>query len=30
VLEIVPTLTKHDVLYVNTVTGAMFVTNTRW
>lgn len=30
VLEIIPTLTKHDVLYINTVTGEMFVTNTRW
>lgn len=25
-----PGLTKHDVLYVNNVTGAMFITNTRW
>lgn len=30
VLEAMPTMTKHDVLYVNTVTGDMFITNTRW
>lgn len=30
VLEVIPTLTKHDVLYINTVTGEMIVTNTRW
>lgn len=30
VLDIVPSLSKHDVLYINTVTGDMFVTNTRW
>lgn len=30
VLDAFPTMTKHDVLYINTVTGDMFVTNTRW
>jgi hypothetical protein len=30
VIEVVPTLSKHDTLYTNTVTGEMFVTNTRW
>jgi hypothetical protein len=29
VLSLVPTLAHHDVLYVNTVTGEMFTTNTR-
>lgn len=29
VLEVLPTLSKHDTLYINTVTGEMFVTNTR-
>jgi hypothetical protein len=30
VMEIILTLGKHDVLYVNTDTGDMYVTNTRW
>lgn len=30
VLEAMPTMTKHDVIYVNTVTADMFITNTRW
>lgn len=30
VSAIVPTLDKHDVLYVNTITGDTFTTNTRW
>lgn len=30
VLEVMPTLSKHDVLYVNTDTGLTFITNTRW
>jgi hypothetical protein len=30
VAALMGTLGKHDVLYVNTVTGDMFVTNTRW
>jgi hypothetical protein len=30
VTEIVPTLARHDTLYVQTFTGDMFVTNTRW
>lgn len=30
VLSVLPTLPKHDILYINPVTGAVFVTNTRW
>jgi len=30
VVELIRSLRKHDVLYVNTITGDMFVTNTRW
>lgn len=30
VLDILPNLPKHDVLYINTVTGDLAVTNTRW
>lgn len=30
VMDIMPLLGKHDVLYVNTDTGEMFMTNTRW
>ena len=30
ILAIMPTLEKHDVLYVNTISGDVFVTNTRW
>lgn len=30
VMEVMPTLDKHDVLYVNTVSGETFITNTRW
>lgn len=29
VLEVLPALNKHDTLYINTVTGNMFTTNTR-
>lgn len=29
-LEVIPTLDRHDVYYVNTVTGNSFITNTRW
>lgn len=29
VVELLPTLTKHDTLYINTITGEMFTTNTR-
>jgi hypothetical protein len=29
-MEAMPALGKHDVLYVNNVTGEMFITNTRW
>lgn len=29
-LDAMRTMTKHDILYINTVTGDMFVTNTRW
>lgn len=30
VLATLPGLPKHDILYINTVTGDIFVTNTRW
>jgi hypothetical protein len=30
VLTVLPGLPKHDILYLNTVTGDIFVTNTRW
>lgn len=30
VLTVLPSLPKHDILYINTVTGDMAVTNTRW
>jgi hypothetical protein len=30
VVDIMPSLGKHDALYVNTDTGDMFITNTRW
>lgn len=30
VLQVVPRLPRHDVFYVNTVTGETFITNTRW
>lgn len=30
VMEVMPTLEKHDVLYVNTANGLTFITNTRW
>jgi hypothetical protein len=30
VVEIVPNLGRHDVLYIQPFTGEMFVTNTRW
>jgi hypothetical protein len=30
VIETTFTLSKHDTLYVNTITGDMFITNTRW
>jgi hypothetical protein len=29
-IDAMPALAKHDVLYVNNVTGVMFITNTRW
>jgi hypothetical protein len=30
VFAVLPGLPKHDILYINTVTGDIFVTNTRW
>jgi hypothetical protein len=30
VMEVIPELNKHDVLYINTDTGETFITNTRW
>jgi hypothetical protein len=30
VLDVLPGLPKHDIVYINTVTGDIFVTNTRW
>jgi hypothetical protein len=30
VVNIVPRLGRHDVLYVQPFTGDMFITNTRW
>lgn len=30
VLTVLPSLPKHDILYINTVTGDILVTNTRW